>query len=199
MQRQLIVTSILLPTMLLMAPGHADVAVTSDANNLKTWTLSEDALKLQLVQRLPEQTKAFFLARGFPSAVADDIANSCVFQLIGMNAASADDPTEVRIDLRAWRILQDGKAAPLKLKEVWAQQWSDDVPVGARVAFRWATFPTDQVYHPADDHNWGMVSLGPKPGTTVDLEVVWFEDGERKSRKINAISCPTDPESGTRS
>lgn len=192
------IVSLLLPAMLLAAPVYARVTVSSDAETgLKTWTLSKGALKLQLVQRLPDQTRAFFLARGFPSTTADSIANSCVFQLIGMNASRTDKPVDVRIDLSQWRVLNNGKATPPKLKSVWAQEWGDDVPMRARIAFRWATFPTDQIYHPADDYNWGMLSLGPAPGTTIDLNVVWFEDGSHQSSTITGITCPADPKPGT--
>ncbi len=175
-------------------PTLGDIETRRDENGLKSWTLRDGALELQLIQRLPDQTRAFFLARGFPSAEADRIARACVFQIIGKNVATASDPHDLRIDLRQWRIRYSDGTAPIKLKERWAQEWPDEVPQAARIAFRWATFPTDQVYHPADDHNWGMASLGPPPGSRVDLKVVWYQDGVKKQATVEDVICPVDLE-----
>ncbi len=186
--------SVVIATLLSVSPALSAVQRTTDDNGLHSWTLRDGALEIQLVQRLPDQTRAFFLARGFPAEVADQIAQACVFQVIGNNIATADAPRDIRIDLRTWHVTHDGKTTPIKQKEVWARQWPATVPMAARIAFRWATFPTDQVYHPADDHNWGMVSLGPPPGSVLDLDVVWFEDGQRKHVTIEGLDCPRDPE-----
>ncbi len=187
-------SSLLLATLVGAGPALSAIEQRTDENGLRSWTLHDGALELQLIPRLPDQTRAFFLARGFPADVADRIARACVFQVIGKNVATSDAPHDIRIDLRQWRITHRNQTVPIKLKEVWAEQWPDDVPNAARIAFRWATFPTDQVYHPADDHNWGMVSLGPPPGSILDLDVVWFEDGRHKHFTIEGLDCPTDPE-----
>ncbi len=174
-------------------PVLGDIQTRTDENGLKSWTLRDGALEIQLIQRLPDQTRAFFLARGFPSTEADRIARACVLQVIGKNIATASDPHDVRIDLHQWRIHRGDETVPIKLKEKWAEEWPNDVPPAARIAFRWATFPTDQVYHPADDHNWGMISLGPPPGSHIDLEVVWYQDDVKKQATIEGVVCPVDP------
>ena len=48
-------------------------------NGLLSWTWREQGVSIQLVQRLPDQTRAFFLGRGFQLADADLVAKSCVF------------------------------------------------------------------------------------------------------------------------
>jgi hypothetical protein len=184
-----IAISFLLP----WATALADISqTTAPDSGLKRWTLTQGALELQLVQRLPDQTRAFFLARGFPAATADAIARSCVFQTIARNTASTEAPSSVTIDLNAWQIIHDGKTKPVKLKEIWDQTWGNAVPSAARLAFRWATFPTLQTFEPAQDYNWGMISFGPPPGETIDIKVIWHENQNRKSAVIQAVTCPTD-------
>ncbi len=43
-------------------------------NGLLSWTWREQGVSIQLVQRLPDQTRAFFLGRGFQLADADLVA-----------------------------------------------------------------------------------------------------------------------------
>ena len=160
---------------------------------LKNWKLSEGALSLELIQRLPDQTRAFFQARGFPRAIADDIGTQCVFQAIGKNTAAKIQGHSVSYDLHDWRLLVDGNARGIKLKQKWDIEWADsDISKAARVAFRWATFPTQQNFEAGGDYNWGMISFGLPPGSVFDLQLVWEQDSIVKTRWIKQIECPAD-------
>ncbi len=159
---------------------------------LLSWRLHEGALSLELNQLLPDQTRAFFQGRGFPAASADELARGCVFQAIVSNAAGADAAPAVAIDLRRWRIDAGQGPVPLPVESTWQPRWaSAGVPPPARVAFRWALLPTEQTFGPGD-HAWGMLPLGPAPGTTVDVTVVWNEDGIERSARIPAVQCSPD-------
>ena len=50
--------------------------------------LKEKGISLRLVQRLPIQSRAFFLARGFNKQQAEIIAQSCIFQTVFKNTSN---------------------------------------------------------------------------------------------------------------
>ncbi len=182
--------------LLLLVPGLAVAGVIrgEDENGLKSWEMQQGALSLKLIQRLPDQTRAFFLARGFPKAEADRIATACVLQTIGRNTSSAEQPVSLEYDLHDWRLRYNERLREIRYKEDWARDWNDrnDFPEAARIAFRWATFPTAQQFEPGGDYNWGMTSFGLPPGSRFDLNVRWRENGQPQSAWIEDITCPHD-------
>jgi hypothetical protein len=65
----------------LAAPAVAVVNTGIDAEvQLPYWEVVEHGISMRLVQRLPDQTRGFFEARGFSVADSELIAQSCVFQ-----------------------------------------------------------------------------------------------------------------------
>lgn len=159
---------------------------------LASWTLHEGALSIELVQRLPDQTRAFFQARGFPAASADAFARACVFQAIIANRALTAQGPVVGLDLRRWRVDAGQGPLPLPVQPTWQPRWeAQRLSQAARIAFRWALFPTEQIYRPGD-HGWGMIPFGPAPGTRFDLQVVWSEDGIERTAQVPAMECTPD-------
>ncbi len=182
-------------SLLLCSTAGAGVTRETDDNGLHSWHLQQGALSLKLIQRLPDQTRAFFLARGFPKAVADDIATSCVLQTIGRNRSGAERPVSLEYDLHDWRLrLPDGSTRSIRFKEDWERAWdgNPEVPQAARIAFRWATFPTSQRFEPGGDYNWGMTSFGLPPESRFDLKIRWMENGRPQTAWIEDIACPQD-------
>jgi hypothetical protein len=171
----------------------ADSAPVADpATGLLSWRLREDALSVELNQLLPDQTRAFFQGRGFPAASADELARACVLQVIVSNTGDGVEAPFVAIDLRRWRIDAGQGPVPLPVEATWQPRWaSAGVSPPARVAFRWALLPTEQTFGPGD-HAWGMLPLGPAPGTTVDLTVVWDENGRERVTRVPAVQCSPD-------
>ncbi|MCW8934747.1 MAG: hypothetical protein OQK98_08490 [Gammaproteobacteria bacterium] len=190
------ITCFYLLSALLLQSGFISAGVKLSVDpqtQLKGWKLNQAELELELIQRLPDQTRGFFLARGFSSAVADDIANACVFQTIVRNKGSEVQGRPISISLKSWRIEHEGKLQPLKLKEDWNRQWSDlDVKPSAQLAFRWATFPTEQTFYPVGDYNWGMISFGLAPGKVFDLNLQWKIDNQTYRATIKNIQCTQD-------
>lgn len=186
---------ILLLGMLLPFLAAAAVVRSPDAETgLVKWHFTAADLEVELVQRLPDQTRGFFLARGFPRQVADEIATNCVFQTIVRNPAGPGPGQAVSIDLAQWRMVYAGKHSGIRLKEDWMAAWPDDrVSQASRLAFRWATFPTRQEFLPGD-YNWGMTAYGLPPGAVFDLNVVWEVDGQSRSEWLRGIECPADVE-----
>lgn len=173
---------------------YAEITTSSDPETgLSAWKLSAHGFELELIQRLPDQTRAFFQGRGFSSEIADEIGRNCVFQTIGKNRMNKKSGEAITISLKRWRIRTGNRIQGIKLKESWNKEWSDSqVDNAARIAFRWATFPTEQIFEPSGDYNWGMISFGLPPQSTFDLNVVWTHGNKEKSQWIKDIQCPED-------
>lgn len=159
---------------------------------LRHWHWQEAGISFKLTQRLPDQTRAFFGARGFDKAARERVALACVFQTEFRNTAGNDQPP-VEYDLSEWRVHTDDGTQPLMVRETWKPIWQehDDLPKAARIAFEWALLPTQQEYA-AEDYNWGMTAYGLAPGSEFDLEFSWRRGDQTYTRRINAIECPPD-------
>ncbi len=176
------------------------IKTTDKETQLSAWTLSDGNFQLELIQRSPQQTRSFFQGRGFSTKVANDIATSCVFQTIGRNTEADNKTDSVTVDLSEWRlVLADVKnknseqEKPIKLKEDWAEQWKNsDVKPASLIAFRWATYPTEQSFDPGGDFNWGMISMGPQPEATFDLHIFWKQGEQQHDAWIRQMQCPAD-------
>jgi hypothetical protein len=186
---------LLLPVIMPGVLFAAEVERSADAETgLRKWHLVEGKLEFELVQRLPDQTRGFFMARGFPAAVAEEIAASCIFQTVIRNIGSQADGVTVSVDLAQWRVLHAGGEQGVRLKEPWIASWPESaVGEASRLAFQWALFPTRQDFL-ADDYNWGMTAFGLPPGAVFDLDLAWQEDGKANTARITAIECTPDVE-----
>ncbi|MDX2505639.1 MAG: hypothetical protein QNL62_14360 [Gammaproteobacteria bacterium] len=171
---------------------------TDNSTGLKSWKFIQSGLELAFVQRLPDQTRGFFQGRGFSRQQADEIATQCVFQTIAKNTHLKNTAEAVTVSLKSWRVKVNDRIQGIKLKEDWDKQWAaiqDDslqVAKPARIAFRWATFPSEQTFEPGGDYNWGMISFGLPPGAFFDLHVFWQAGHQSYDKWINNIQCPMD-------
>jgi len=186
----------------------ADVTTGIDPEaRLPYWELKEKGIRIRLVQRLPDQTRAYFLKRGFTLKQAEIIAQSCVFQTIFYNLAAAVPGNSLTYNLNDWKVIPHSESinkldktksaansnlAKLKVREDWAKTWvSHSIPSAAKIAFKWSLLPTSQVYRPGD-HNWGMTIYDLKPGKKFTLQLSWKQRGSIKIRKIKNIQCAPD-------
>jgi hypothetical protein len=165
---------------------------------LRYWEWRGEGALLRLTQRLPDQTRAFFLGRGFGAEDADHIARRCVFQTMFKNIAPRGTEA-LEFDLEQWRVHSAEDTGVLLTREHWARLWEKrDVPRAARIAFEWSLLPTRQRYQPGD-FNWGMTSYGLEPGSRFDLDFFWSRDGVHHRGRIEGVECPADvhPEPGS--
>ena len=181
-------------SLLLPCLSHAAQAIhsTDPDTGLRKWHLVDGNLEVELIQRLPDQTRGFFMARGFSPAIAEEIARSCIFQTIIRNSGNQADGAAVRIDLAQWRVIREDGEQGVRLKEPWIASWPENVVSEAsRLAFQWALFPTRQEFL-ADDYNWGMTSFGLEPGTRFDLDFFYEREGTRHAARFEGVECPPD-------
>jgi len=174
-----------------MLPGRVSAAIIVGEEvqtGLRTWEWREAGVSVQLVQRLPDRTRAFFQGRGFSSADADQIANACVFQTIFRN----DGEQPLSYDLDDWLISHQVEHWPLLTRERWDERWRDSAASkAARIALHWSLLPTRQRFEPGD-YNWGMTSFGLQPGEPFDLTLVLTLDDNSITRAIPGIVCAAD-------
>jgi hypothetical protein len=183
----------MLPILVGSTPSLADSEAISQGidpeANLPFWAYEDDSVEIRLIQRLPDQTRAFFIGRGFTSAMADEIARSCVFQSILRNQGPSVESPEMGIDLATWRLDAGDGPRPIALKEPWDTRFAaTGESDAARIAFRWSTFPTEQRFR-GGDYNWGMISLGVEPGTRFDLTLTWTLNGEPQTALLGGVTC----------
>lgn len=163
-----------------------------EAATLPFWSWQTDVIHFRLIQRLPDQTRGYFMARQFPAEHAETIADSCVFQTIFKNISSSSEPVKVEYDLNEWRVISPNKSAALITREKWHDRWFKvKLPKAALIAFEWSLLPTRQTYY-AEDYNWGMTMLDLKPGNRFDLQIYWYEDGKKHSAMIPGLECAAD-------
>lgn len=189
-----------LPLLLLTAAGPGSAPAAGDPSQgidpeagLPYWTWEDPPVEIRLIQRLPDQTRGFFIARGFSRAAADRIAGSCVFQSIQRNRGRDVAGPVMEVDLTRWRLTPSDGAEPsprpIALKEDWDKEWkAAGESEAARVAFRWSLFPTRQTFR-GGDYNWGMISFGVPPGTRFDLTLAWTLDGEPQQAVLRGVVC----------
>ena len=182
---------------LLLNSGYAlaDVSLSTGIDQdaqLPYWEIRDQGMSLRLVQRLPDQTRGFFLARGFGKAETDIIAQSCVFQTVFKNESYKTTPSPLKYNLRDWVIRVPGRTQGLKVREDWKQEWQKrKIALAAQLAFEWALYPTQQIYRPGD-YNWGMSIFNLLPGTKFDLKVVWHQFDKMHTATIKDIQCAAD-------
>lgn len=159
--------------------------VTDPATGLSTWQIETQGIQVRLTQISPDQARAFYQARGFSAAAAEDYAATCVFMTVVRNLG--DTPIEHR--LADWRYLVAGSARPIQSKSEWDARWKKlRVSEAARIAFTWAQFPATQTFAPGD-WNQGMTTYRVPRGEPFDLRVVWRADGKKLSGLLKGVHC----------
>lgn len=184
-------TTVLL--LLIAMPVAAVVNTGTDKEaRLPYWEIIEPGISIRLAQRLPDQTRGFFQARGFSVEDSERIAQGCVFQTVFKNISAMSAPSTIEYNLRDWVVHAAGARRGLMTREDWRKEWSArKAPKPAQLAFEWSLLPTRQTYRPGD-YNWGMTLFGLKPGTEFDLDVVWYQDGKKRMVRLKDVRCAAD-------
>lgn len=183
---------LLLLGLMLASNTHTWGGETHHERNLETgiesWELLDSGVRFSLTQILPDQARAFYLARGFDRAAADAYASACVFQTVLSNEGSAP----IAFHLGDWRILRGKRALRLKTEPEWQHEWEQrQLADPARIAFRWAQFPLEQDFEPGD-WNQGMTTYPLLRGACFDLEFKWRMGGEMKEGRLKGVCCAQD-------
>lgn len=161
---------------------------------LKYWLFDAKGFLLKLTQRLPDQTRAYFEARGFDQASADLAATSCFFQTMVKNSGTVPGSI-MKTELSDWKIVTTNsrnKIRSMLLRDYWQKVWQEKKqPRPARIAFEWSLLPSS-INYDVNDYNWGMSSYGLMPGSRFDLQFSWMQAGKSYKGEITNLHCPDD-------
>jgi len=168
--------------------------ITGEDNDaqLPFWEWHNDYMTFRLVQRLPDQTRAYFSGRGFKSDAVKIIADHCIFQTVYTNISSSEKKHVIDHDIREWQYYYKGKSFRMKPREDWKAFWQDHgVEQAQVVAFEWSLFPSRQIFKPGD-YNWGMSVFEVPYGASFDLELNWKVDGKPQTATMKNVTCAKD-------
>jgi hypothetical protein len=175
-------------------PGFAATPSTGidEQADLPFWQIEDEGMSLRLVQRMPDQSRAFFMARGFDQEQVEQVAGRCVFQTVFRNLSHIASPSTLRYRQQDWVASHAHGTATIMTRERWHTLWEKlEAPAPARIAFQWSLLPTEQTYEPGD-YNWGMTMIDLAPGSRFDLKVVWEQFGETRATTIEDLQCAAD-------
>jgi len=187
--------ALILSAIFLASNSSAKVITGIDEQaQLPYWELIKPNLSLRIVQRLPDQTRAYFLGRGFSKSDSDFIASHCFFQTIFRNTSTSTEPHKLEYDLTQWQIKYQKKNHSLLVRKNWLKIWEQrNVQSAQKIAFEWSLLPTKQEYLP-EDYNWGMSTYPLPHGAKFDLDIIWYIDGKKYQTIIPDIQCAKDIE-----
>jgi hypothetical protein len=186
-------TSLVLCVLVWIFPLHAEVITgTDEMASLPFWEWRNDYMSLRLVQRLPDQSRAYFAGRGFQGADVETIAGHCVFQTVYKNISTASHKRVIEHDIRDWRVHYEGKTLSIMPREDWQPIWrSKGIAQAQIVAFEWSLLPTKQRFE-AGDYNWGMTFVKVPHGASFDLDIHWKVDGKPQTARMKNVTCAKD-------
>ena len=176
-----------------LLPAAVRHSVNED-NGLRGWQFLQGDIEIELIQRLPDQTRAMLMKHEFSREVVEQLALSCMFQTIIRHTGQSEAGEPVTIDLTRWRMHHAGRESGIVMKEALLKSWStEDASDKAKLVVRWGMFPTEQEYLPSD-YNWGLTAYGISPGSHFDLDVNWEQGGQLFSGRILDVVCAPDVE-----
>lgn len=156
----------------------------------ESWKTSHRGVTLEMAQITPDQSRAFFIGRGFAREEAERYAAACVFMTVLRNDAA---PAAIHYRLAEWRAVVPGRrATPPKLKEDWLAEWTArGLPAAQKIAFEWSQFPSEQTFEPGD-WNQGMSTFMLPPGGRFDLMLRWTVRGKPEEHLLKGVRCAQD-------
>ncbi|MBT9614277.1 MAG: hypothetical protein IV108_13520 [Burkholderiales bacterium] len=154
--------------------------------------ITREGLDFYLSVRTPEQTNAFYSARGLPLIVVQEIAKSC-FLTVGLHNRRADT---VWLDLGVWRFADvNGREIKRVSLPEWTTRWKAmQVPLAAQATFGWTQLPETRDMQP-DETVGGNVPVVPQQGEfTLTARFPTGAAGMGKPIEISvpSLSCPRE-------
>lgn len=154
--------------------------------------ITRDGLDFYISARTPEQTNAFYSARGLPLNAVQEIAKTC-FLTVGLHNRGTDT---VWLNLSNWRFTD---ASGRELKRISLEEWRArlsalQAPLAAQATFGWTQLPETRDMQP-DETVGGNVPVVPSPGTfTLKARFPTGAAGTGKPIEISVpgLSCPRD-------
>jgi hypothetical protein len=167
-------------------PSRAEPVLIDPETGAATFETLSHGVTVSLTQLLPDQVRAFYVARGFDLDDADVFAAACVYMTVLRNDTA---PGTLEFRLSDWEVRHNGAVRSLPPLDDWLAQWAArGVPDAARLAFRWAQFPAEQSYAPGE-WNQGMLATDLPPGSRFDLIARWTIADQTYEGRLDDVRC----------
>ena len=161
------------------------------ASGLMGWRVKDENIKIELNPLQKDQVRAFYLGRGFSAALAERIAKACVYQVVIENVSDPKTRLPLEVKLSDWRLNDDSGPQVLRSKDEWILDWTAlGASAASMLAFKWATFPSQQDFKLTGDYGWGMILFGNQIGETFDLLLKWHTEDQLVEQFVPDLSCP---------
>ncbi len=154
--------------------------------------ITREGLDFYLSARTPEQTRAFYSARGLPPTAVQAIATSC-FLTVGLHNRRTDI---VWLTLATWRFTDaNGQTVARISPTAWRQRWQAlQMPLAAQATFGWTQLPESRDLQ-ADESVGGNVPIITPQG--IFTLVAQFPTGANGMGEpieivVPNLSCPPD-------
>ena len=165
----------------------AQTRTVDPQTGIVTWQTRGDGVTLSLTQILPDQARAFYVNRGFPTEATEEYAKACVYMTVLRNDSA---PGVVHFKLADWSVEHDGGSRPPLSVASWLKRLERfGLPQSALIAFRWAQFPPEQEYQPGGDWNQGMLTTGLEAAARFDLIARWEAAGKVYEGVLRDVQC----------
>jgi len=154
--------------------------------------VTREGLDFYLSARTPEQTNAFYSARGLPLNAVQEIAKSC-FLTMGLRNRRADI---VWLDLATWRFV-DAHGREIKRISLpeWRARWKAlNIPLAAQATFGWTQLPETRDLQPDEDVGGNVPVVPPTGEFTLIARFTTGAAGAGKLIEITVpgLTCPRD-------
>ena len=143
---------------------------------------------IRLINRTPDQLRAFYLARQFNQASIEEILNTCLVTPIIHNLSQ----DILWLDLDEWRFSSHGKPFERLRRDYWPDRWArTQLPQAQQSTFGWTLLPETRDLHPDESVGGSFVlPYQAKPFTlTMNFPVGADRKGPLKTVTFEGIQC----------
>jgi hypothetical protein len=152
--------------------------------------LKAAGIEFHISARTPEQTSAFYAARGLPTDAVRAIAQVCLLT-VGMRNNRSD---VVWMDLAEWRFIDDEGRPVQRIQRIeWDAVWEQmAVPDAGRATFGWTQLPDIRDLQPGEPVGGNLAVVPPQGNFTLQasFKTGVAKDGPVIRFNVPELSCP---------
>jgi hypothetical protein len=148
----------------------------------------DDAVFIRLINRTPDQLKAFYIARKFNDAAINEILSTCFVTPIIHNRS--DDI--LWLDLDEWQFTIDEQSFNRLKRDDWTRKWKTiGLPRAQQSTFGWTLLPETRDLHPDESVGGSFVIPYQKSPFSVHMNFPVGADkkGQAKTLTFKGIQC----------
>lgn len=136
---------------LILTLANISPASAQDDNRYR---YEDKRIRVSITPRTPEQTTAFYYARGFPDPVINELKQQC-FLTISIHNLSKQTLVH---DVEQWTITSSGQPVERLGRQYWFAWFrSHDINLAVQSTFRWTLLPDSLDFFPAEGEGGNII------------------------------------------